>query len=116
MVLAGQVNEEGNVAHDSNKKELLCGGCTAQQIGSKCPQHGNEFTEWKCRYCCSIASFFCFGTTHMCRDCHDRWQQQPGVLTASRRTCTAVTCPLHTVHADHGCEHCLGCALCRHND
>merc|ERR1712083_497873 len=24
----------------------------------------------KCRYCCSIASFFCWGTTHFCRACH----------------------------------------------
>lgn len=116
MGCAGQINEEGNAANGSNKQELLCGGCSAHQAGSKCARHGSEFTEWKCRYCCTIASFFCFGTTHMCNACHEKWQLRPGCLSVSRRSCTPLSCPLHTAHPDHGHEHCLGCALCRTND
>jgi len=113
---AGQVNEGGPAANGSNSQELLCGGCSAHQAGSKCARHGSEFTEWKCRYCCTIASFFCFGTTHMCNACHQKWQLRPGCLTVSRRSCTPISCPLRTAHPDHGHEHCLGCALCRTND
>ncbi len=113
---ARQVNEGGPAGNGSNSQELLCGGCSAHQAGVKCVRHGSEFTEWKCRYCCTIASFFCFGTTHMCNGCHEKWQLRPGCLTVSRRSCTPISCPLHTAHPDHGHEHCLGCALCRTND
>ncbi len=113
---AGQINDNGNAGDGSKKTELLCGGCTAQKTGSTCPRHGTDYIEWKCRYCCSLASFFCFGTTHMCKACHDRWQQRPGSLTASRRLCTPVTCPMHVTHSDHGQEFCLGCAVCRTHD
>lgn len=36
-----------------------------------CPKHGSDFIEYKCRFCCSVAVFFCFGTTHFCNPCHD---------------------------------------------
>lgn len=112
----GAPNEDGNPASVGDKKELLCGACSAHKSGSKCQQHGTEFIEWKCRYCCGIASFFCFGTTHMCTGCHETWQLKPGCLKASKHLCTPVTCPLHIHHPDHGLEHCLGCALCRTHD
>ena len=35
-----------------------------------CPKHGTEAIEWKCKFCCSVASWFCWGTTHFCDDCH----------------------------------------------
>jgi len=40
-----------------------------------CPKHGTDFLEYKCRYCCSVAVFFCFGTTHFCNACHDDFQR-----------------------------------------
>lgn len=116
VVTSGAQDADGNPANVSDRKELICGACSAYKAGSSCRQHGNEFIEWKCRWCCGIASFFCFGTTHMCTACHERWQLQPGCCKASRRTCTPETCPLHTSHPDHGTEHCLGCALCRTKD
>jgi len=36
-----------------------------------CPKHGSDFIEYKCRFCCAVAVFFCFGTTHFCNPCHD---------------------------------------------
>ena len=40
--------------------------------GDVCPKHGTDYLEHKCRYCCSVACWFCFGTTHFCDPCHDR--------------------------------------------
>ena len=40
-----------------------------------CPKHGTDYLEYKCRYCCSVAVFFCFGTTHFCNACHDDFQR-----------------------------------------
>ncbi|KAL3155665.1 hypothetical protein ABBQ32_012694 [Trebouxia sp. C0010 RCD-2024] len=109
----GAPNDGGHAANVGDRKELICGACSAHEAGSKCQQHGVDFIEWKCRYCCGIASFFCFGTTHMCTACHEEWQLNPGCKKASRHLCTPVTCPLHVRHPDHGLEHCLGCAICR---
>ena len=33
----------------------------------ECPEHKRDYIEYKCRYCCSVATFFCFGTTHFCQ-------------------------------------------------
>jgi len=36
----------------------------------KCDAHGEDFIEFKCRYCCDVARWHCFGTTHFCEPCH----------------------------------------------
>ena len=36
------------------------------------PEHA-EHAVWKCRYCCDLAVWFCFGTTHFCDSCHNGW-------------------------------------------
>jgi E3 ubiquitin-protein ligase MYCBP2 len=90
----------------------LCEVCLS--VGSECRKgHDAEHLSWKCRYCCSAASWFCWGTTHMCESCHAhteagtlRWQPGPGCARAE-------SCPLHVVHGPHGSELSLGCALCR---
>ena len=75
-----------------NPEELVCGGCSdvsqvkewqeivANEISKyfqaqMCPKHGTDYLEYKCRYCCSVAVFFCFGTTHFCNACHDDFQR-----------------------------------------
>lgn len=55
--------------------ELVCGGCSDVARAQMCPKHGADFLEYKCRYCCSVAVFFCFGTTHFCKPCHDDFQR-----------------------------------------
>ena len=52
-----------------DRKELLCSTCSPVQA-SNCAKHGREFVTWKCRYCCNVAMFFCWGTTHFCQACH----------------------------------------------
>ena len=54
-----------------NPAELVCGGCSDVSRAQMCPRHGAEYLEYKCRYCCSVAVFFCFGTTHFCNACHE---------------------------------------------
>ena len=49
-----------------NPEELVCGGCSDVSQAQMCPKHGTDYLEYKCRYCCSVAVFFCFGTTHFC--------------------------------------------------
>eukprot|EP01029_Cantina_marsupialis_P026613 TRINITY_DN7200_c0_g2_i1.p1 TRINITY_DN7200_c0_g2~~TRINITY_DN7200_c0_g2_i1.p1 ORF type:complete len:547 (+),score=113.76 TRINITY_DN7200_c0_g2_i1:122-1762(+) len=51
------------------KKCSLC----ASKGKSCCDKHGNgDNIIFKCQFCCKTASFFCWGTTHFCVDCHER--------------------------------------------
>lgn len=88
----------------------LCQRCSS--VGRACTKHGTDHLDWKCKYCCSLAAWFCWGTTHMCDRCHNACEQ--GTLSwSSGSGCTADVCPLRIRHGPHGEELCLGCALCR---
>ncbi|KAL7983914.1 hypothetical protein Chor_000790 [Crotalus horridus] len=87
-----------------------------------CPKHGTDFLEYKCRYCCSVAVFFCFGTTHFCNACHDDFQRMTSISKEELPHCPAgpkskqlegAECPLHVVHPPTGEEFALGCGVCR---
>jgi len=97
-------------------EELVCPGCCVTE-GGRCSAHGADYIEWKCRFCCSVATWVCFGGVHMCTGCHDKYLQRGGWGTNWQPTPCAgpATCPLRTAHAPNGMEHCLGCALCRAN-
>ncbi len=95
--------------------EMVCGGCSA--LGkTTCEKHGAEAIEHKCKFCCSVASWFCWGTTHFCDDCH-RKQGTPESMSKKQRnqlpTCTPKTCPLRVAHPPNGEEYVLGCQICR---
>jgi E3 ubiquitin-protein ligase MYCBP2 len=49
------VNANEKVAF--NPEELVCGVCVAESLGGEanCKTHGNDYIEYKCRFCCSIA-------------------------------------------------------------
>lgn len=56
-------------------EELVCGKCAASSVkgGIKsCKTHGADFIEFKCKFCCSVAQWFCWGSTHFCEECHKR--------------------------------------------
>jgi hypothetical protein len=62
-----------NIERDNfDPKELVCGSCVAKEFKNikECPTHKTEFIDFKCRYCCNIATFFCWGSTHFCDSCH----------------------------------------------
>ncbi|EFN81009.1 Probable E3 ubiquitin-protein ligase MYCBP2 [Harpegnathos saltator] len=102
--------------------ELVCGGCSDVARAQMCPKHGADFLEYKCRYCCSVAVFFCFGTTHFCKPCHDDFQRVTTIPKNELPVCPAGPtakqlegdeCPLHVKHPPTGEEFALGCGICR---
>ena len=110
------------VSEDYDPSELVCGGCSDVARAQMCVRHGADFLEYKCRYCCSVAVFFCFGTTHFCAACHDDFQRVTSLSRADLPRCpagpratqlTGDECPLHVQHPDTGEEFALGCGVCR---
>ncbi|XP_015429888.1 PREDICTED: E3 ubiquitin-protein ligase MYCBP2-like [Dufourea novaeangliae] len=102
--------------------ELVCGGCSDVARAQMCPKHGADFLEYKCRYCCSVAVFFCFGTTHFCNPCHDDFQRVTTIPKSELPSCPSGPqakqldgdeCPLHVKHPPTGEEFALGCGICR---
>ena len=117
-------------AKNFDPSELLCPSCSPIRV-EDCPKHGKDYIEFKCRFCCTIAVWFCFGTTHFCEPCHNN----NGRLTSSKKEdlvqCPCkpkdryglpeklkdtTECPLGLKHPMHGEEYCLGCGLCRNKD
>ena len=73
-----------------------------------CAKHGGRNMIWKCRYCCNLALFFCFGTTHFCDTCHkvagrNKTKRCPGVNKCKL---------MNGNHAVNGKESMLGCEMC----
>ncbi|VVC32964.1 Zinc finger, RING-type,Zinc finger, RING/FYVE/PHD-type,APC10/DOC domain,Galactose-binding [Cinara cedri] len=107
---------------DYDPAELVCGGCSDVTRAQMCPKHGTDLLEYKCRYCCSVAVFFCFGTTHFCNACHDDFQRVINLIPSELPPCPAGPratvlntdeCPLHVKHPPTGEEFALGCGVCR---
>uniref|UniRef100_A0AC35TMX7 B box-type domain-containing protein n=1 Tax=Rhabditophanes sp. KR3021 TaxID=114890 RepID=A0AC35TMX7_9BILA len=115
---------EGNSQIPFNPEELVCGGCSDVLGGAVCTVHGSDFMEFKCRYCCSVALFFCFGTTHFCVSCHTDFQRLVGVPLSQLPQCPVgprsvaiegedSKCPLDVEHPPTGTEFSLGCGVCK---
>ncbi|KAI1288150.1 E3 ubiquitin-protein ligase MYCBP2 [Halotydeus destructor] len=113
---------EAGLGEDYDPNELVCGACSDVSRAQMCPKHGTDFLEYKCRYCCSVAVFFCFGTTHFCNACHDDFQRVTNIAKQDLPKCPAgprarqldsQDCPLHVKHPATGEEFALGCGVCR---
>jgi len=82
-----------------------------------CERHGVRHVEWKCRFCCSLAVRFCWGTTHFCEPCHVK--QVAGDYVTRKDKSRLPKCPgkegcnLQIDHPPNGEEFSLGCSLCR---
>lgn len=107
---------------DFKKEELKCGSCSAKllNVTKACPIHGTEFIEWKCKYCCNVASWFCWGSTHFCDSCH-REQVKTQKITKMKRSelpkCKGPgKCPSGGNHPPNGEEYAIGCSICRKNE
>ena len=101
---------EGDQVREYDPKELLCSGCCEFSAQATCPIHGNDYIEWKCRFCCNVAVYFCWGTTHFCEMCHRKAGQMARTPVDQLPPCT---CGLK--HPPNGTEFLLGCSLCRLN-
>ena len=107
-------------AQEFKAEELVCGKCAADTLGvgnAKCGKHGLDFIEFKCKFCCSIAQWFCWGNTHFCDPCH---KKQCGGDYVSRKKASELPqcpgegkCPLKVKHPANGQEYPLGCSVCR---
>ena len=64
-------------------EELVCANCCDVEKVENCNKHGKDYIEFKCKFCCSLAVWFCWydflyiinlnrGTTHFCEECHKR--------------------------------------------
>uniref|UniRef100_A0A9J7XY67 E3 ubiquitin-protein ligase MYCBP2 n=1 Tax=Cyprinus carpio carpio TaxID=630221 RepID=A0A9J7XY67_CYPCA len=82
---------EAGQGDDYDPRELICGACSDVSRAQMCSKHGTDFLEYKCRYCCSVAVFFCFGTTHFCNACHDDFQRMTSVPKEELPHCPAGT-------------------------
>jgi len=106
-----------------NPDELVCGGCIPGSSEQNCSKHGKDFLEYKCRYCCSVAVWFCFGTTHFCEPCHQDFSRLQNMPKQDLPVCPAgpkatklpagAECPLFIEHPPTGEEFALGCGVCR---
>lgn len=91
-------------------------------------QHGKEYLEFKCRFCCSRAVWFCWGTTRFCEPCHRNYNTVARLSAEELPPCPALpengtglpcalppgsSCPLGIAHGPPGVEQPLGCSLCR---
>lgn len=104
-----------------NEKHLVCGGCRMGSNKKSCKIHGTEFIVFKCKFCCSRGSWFCWGNTHFCDKCHKRQEggdylnrkqmsahpKCPGIISGN-----PLDCPLKTKHPPNGTNFCLGCNIC----
>jgi len=111
-----------DIGPDFDPSELVCGLCSNPGEMVTCNKHGDDYLEYKCRYCCSVAVWFCFGTTHFCNACHNRPEVGPDLARSnSLPHCPAGplgaqlegACPLAIEHPETGKEFALGCGLCR---
>jgi len=100
-------------------KDLICVDCSTELSGRGCANNAHrEYWQYKCRFCCSPSTWFCFGTTHFCDKCH-----KPEMVAKITRdydnhpVCPGPTkCPLRCVHPVNSnkvsSEFVTGCAIC----
>jgi E3 ubiquitin-protein ligase MYCBP2 len=96
--------------------ELICGSCSGVGV-EECAKHGKDYIIFKCRFCCSPSTWYCWGTTHFCDDCHRRQEAHDYMTTKTADQLPQCLgpdkCPLRIEHPPNGIEFSLGCGLCR---
>lgn len=107
---------------DHNPSDLICGACGSLdgvEGVSECKKHGKDFIEYKCKFCCEISSWFCWGTTHFCESCHAKQCRHEYVTKIPKdklpKCLGAESCKLKIKHPPNGEEFALGCSLCRND-
>jgi len=73
----GGSKECREAGHEINREDLLCPKCQNIEHISNCDVHGTDYLVFKCRYCCTVSVWCCWGTTHFCAGCHKpgKWQK-----------------------------------------
>ena len=101
--------QEWGVNPDYNEKELVWGKWIAKKCGgvSNWEKHGQEFIEWKCRYCWNVSRWFWGGNTHFCEPCHARGNRTPIPCPGPPN------CKISVPHKSDGNEFPMGCGMCK---
>lgn len=111
--VGGQVSceMEANIEPDPNNREsYICLKCSDTKV---CTIHGPDGMVFKCKFCCQYASWFCWGSTHFCNDCHSKQTKDKQYAKVGPfPKCNASLCPLKGRHPATPHEHCFGCTLC----
>ena len=112
------LRQEAQNNDDFKASELVCATCSAVGIALRdCPKHGKDYIEFKCRFCCSVAQWFCWGSTHFCEPCHKKQCSGDHLSKKKKKDLPQCKgkkyCPLGVKHPPNGDEFALGCALCR---
>ena len=110
-------NIDGNEKNKffGNAEDCLCGKDSYlfdAKGESFCEKHGFDYIEYKCRYCCKIASRFC-SQKHFCEECYMKISEKLTTNDFEVKKCNKVLCEFGGMHAPNGIEYCLGCFLCR---
>ena len=110
--------QQQDVGKAYDPSELICAKCGSEAVAgaAECPTHGGDYIQFKCRFCCSFAVWFCWGTTHFCEPCHQA--QVNGQNVAAKKKdqlprCAGAECPLKVQHPPNGEEFGMGCGMCR---
>ena len=98
----------------SNKEDFLCGKDSFLYNAkgeSLCKKHGYKYIEYKCKFCCKIASRFC-SQIHFCEECYSNRNLLNDEI-CKIKICDKDVCEFNGMHAPNGIEYCLGCFICR---
>eukprot|EP01083_Nonionella_stella_P080121 219972_1 len=109
--------EQADQAERYKKEDLVCGSCASGPNGKSCKKHGKKYITYKCKFCCSVGTWYCWGSTHFCDSCH---KIQEGGDYLNRKPISELPkcpgkdkCPLGVEHPPNGeKEFSLGCVVC----
>ncbi len=103
-------------------EELVCGSCVSKKLqGAKsCEKHGTDFITYKCKFCCDVATWFCWGNTHFCDKCHTQQVKDQNVtktpIDKLPKCAGPQACPSGGKHPQNGTEeYAIGCSICLRN-
>jgi len=104
-------------SEEYKQEHLVCGSCASGPNAKSCKKHGKKYITYKCKFCCAVGSWYCWGSTHFCDSCH---KKQEGGDYLNRRPVSDLPkcpgkelCPLGIEHPPNGtAEFSLGCVVC----
>merc|ERR1719148_266575 len=113
--------EEAGLEQAENYKQehLVCGSCASGPNAKSCKKHGKKYITYKCKFCCNVGPWYCWGSTHFCDPCHKK--QEQGTYLNRMQIAELPKCPgmgkcplgLTEEHPANGTsEYSLGCVVC----
>lgn len=113
----GKNDFDGAVRESMGPEVFLCQKCSEIELGygkEMCDLHGNEFCDFKCSFCCSIALFVIdHGNTLFCQPCFNDHMEKK--TTEVKTECEGGrSCSLKiSTHPKAPEKFPLGCSICR---